>query len=78
MADVVMFDGASNVQLTGEILKIHYPKVSVICGVEHTVYLFFNYVWRIPVVNQMIAAHKSIYRSFGSGIYHKPHYIFKY
>ena len=24
---VVMFDGASNVNLSGELLKIHYPKV---------------------------------------------------
>ena len=49
-----MFDGASNVQLGGELLKTHYPKVSVMCGVEHTVPLFFTDVSKIPVVNQMI------------------------
>ena len=27
ITDVVMFDGASNVQLAGKLLKIHYPKV---------------------------------------------------
>ena len=37
ITDVVMFDGALNVQLAGELLKIHYPKVSVMHGVEHTV-----------------------------------------
>ena len=26
---VVMFDGASNVKLGGELLKVHYPKISV-------------------------------------------------
>ena len=72
-----MFDGASNVQLDGELLKIHYPKVSVMRGVEHTVSLFFNDVSKIPVMNQMVTSHKAIYNLFGSVIYHKPHYIFK-
>ena len=27
ITDDVMFDGASNVQLAGELLKIHYPNV---------------------------------------------------
>ena len=72
-----MFDGDSNVQLTGELLKIHYPNISVMRGVEHTVSLFFNYVSKISVMNKIIRAHKEIYNLFGSGIYHKPHYIFK-
>ena len=40
--DAIMFDGASNVQLAGELFQICYPKITVMCGVEHTVYLFFN------------------------------------
>ena len=72
-----MFDGSSNVQLAGELLKIKHPKVSVMCGVEHTVSLFSNDVSKTPVVNKMITAHKAIYNLFGSEIYHKPHYIFK-
>ena len=75
--DVIMFDGDSNFQLAGELLKIHYPKITVMRGVEHTVYFFFNDFSKIPVVNQMITAHKAIYNLFGSGIYHKPHSIFK-
>ena len=74
---VVMFDGASNVQLAGELLQIRYPKITLMRGVEHTFYLFFNDVSKIPVVNQMITAHKAIYNLFGSGMYHKPHSIFK-
>ena len=58
-------------------MKIHHPKISVICGVEHTVSLFSNDVSKVPVVNQMITAHKAIYKLFGSGIYQKPHSIFK-
>ena len=72
-----MFDGASNIQLAGELLKIHYPNITDMSGVEHTVSLFFNDVTKIPVVNQMFTAHKAIYNLFGSGIYHKPHSIFK-
>ena len=30
--DVIMFDGASNVHLAGESLKIHYPKITVMSG----------------------------------------------
>ena len=55
-----MFDEASNVQLGGGILVIHYPKFSVMRGVQHTVYLFFNDVSKIPVVNQIITSHKAI------------------
>ena len=72
-----MFDGVSNVQLGGKCLKVHYPKLTVMCGFEHTVSLLFNYVSKIPIVNEMISAHKMIYNIFGSGIYHKPHSIFK-
>ena len=72
-----MFYGASNVQLAGELLKIHYPKITVMRGVENTVSLFFIDVFKIQVVNQTITAHKAIYKLFGSGIYHKPHSIFK-
>ena len=75
--DVFIFDEALNVRIDGELLKIHYSKVSVICGVEHTVSLFFNDISKIPVVNQMITAHKAIYNLFGSGIYNKKHSILK-
>ena len=47
------------------------------CGFEHTLSLFFNDVSKIPVVNQMIISHKAIYNLFSSGIYQKPHSIFK-
>ena len=72
-----MFDGDSNVQLGGKLLKLHYPKLTVMRGIEHTVSLFFNDISKIPILNQIISAHKMIYNIFGSGIYHKPHSIFK-
>ena len=35
--DVIMFDGASNFPLAGELLQIRYPNITVMCGVKHTV-----------------------------------------
>ena len=77
ITDVVMFDGASNVQLYGKVLKIHDPKVLFMRGVEHTVSFSPNNVPKVTIVNKMITSHKEIYNLFGSGIYHKPHSIFK-
>ena len=76
-SEVFKFDGASNIQLGRKLLKLNYPKSTVMHGVEHTVYLFFNDVSKIPVLHQIIAAHKAISNIFGSGIYHKLHSIFE-
>ena len=70
LIDIVMFGGASNVQLGGKLLKVHYPKLTVMRGVEYTVLLFFNDVSKILILNQMIYSHKMIYNIFVSGIYH--------
>ena len=70
-----MFDGASNVQLCGELLKIYYPKLTVMRGVELTVALFDNYV--SSIVNKIITSHKEICNLFGFGICNKSHSIFK-
>ena len=42
LTDVLMFDGAVNVQLAVELFKIYYQNLTVMRGVEHTVTLFFN------------------------------------
>ena len=61
-----MFDGASNVQLVGRILKVYGPKLIVMPSVEHIVPLFFNEISKIPLVNQIFSAHNMIYSfSFG-------------
>ena len=72
-----MFDGDMNVHLDREHLKIHYSDIIVIRLVEHTVSLFFIHVSKTTVVNKMITAQKAIYNLFGSGIYYKPHPMFK-
>ena len=57
---------------------MHYPKLTVVSGVEYTVLLFFNHFLTYPFVNQAIYAHKMIYNTCGSGIYHNPRYILNY
>ena len=56
-----MFGGYLNLQLGGDILKIHYPKLNVMRGVERNVYLLFNDVSKIPILNQIIISLKAIY-----------------
>ena len=77
ITDVVMFGWALNLQLGGEVMKIHYPKLTVMHGVENSVSLFFNDISNVLSINQMITDHKEIDNLFGPGIYHKTHSVFK-
>ena len=45
VVDLVYFDGASNVQKAGDILKVNYPCMTVCHGSEHVVALFFSIVF---------------------------------
>ena len=76
LSDIVMFDGSLNVQLAGRLLKVHYPKLTFMRGVEQIVLLFFNDVYKITILNQVISAQNMIYIIFGSGVHNKTHYIF--
>ena len=78
VTDIVMFDGASNVQLSGRLLRVHDPKLTVMRCVEYMVSLFCNDVSKITIVDKIFSSHNMIYNIFGSGIYQNPHSIFKY
>ena len=41
---MLFFNGASNVQLSDDLLKICYQKLTVMCGVYHKVSLLFKYI----------------------------------
>ena len=66
ITDILMFEESFNVKMRGEPLKIHNPYFTFIHGVEHTVYLFFNYFHKMPILNHNITSHKAIYKLFGS------------
>jgi hypothetical protein len=71
--DCVFFDGASNVQKSGKIMQVHYPRVMVLHGAEHVVSLFFKDLSNIQVVKHQIVRHRFIYRVFGYGAMHSPY-----
>ena len=50
IVDLVFFDGASNVQNAGELLRVKYPRITVGHGAEHVVSLFFKDVYE-KVIN---------------------------
>jgi hypothetical protein len=75
--DLVLFDGASNVQNAGKLVSITYPCITVVHGAEHVVSLFFKDIFtKMPVflcLNQFLKWCRNI---FGSTC-HGPHAIFK-
>ena len=50
-ADVVFFDGGSNFQLAGRIIRARFPRITVVHGLEHVLSLVFVDISKIPVVH---------------------------
>ena len=42
--DLIAFDGAANVQKAGALMEQHFPRCTVIVGIEHTFVLLFGEV----------------------------------
>ena len=66
MIDLVTFDGASNVQLAGNILCVHYPRVSCVHGAEHVMSLFLGDVFKIEEIELLCKVHRRLRNIFGS------------
>ncbi len=50
VVDLVLFDGASNVQNAAKLVSITYPRITVVHGAEHVVSLFFKDIFtKMPV-----------------------------
>ncbi len=47
VVDLVQYDGAYNVQLSGRILARHHPRITVCHGAEHAISLFFKDVFEM-------------------------------
>jgi hypothetical protein len=45
VVDLVLFDGASNVQNAGQILAINHPQITVVHSAEHVTSLFFKDIY---------------------------------
>ena len=51
--DLIAFDGAANVQKAGALMEQHFPRCTVIVGVEHTVSLLFGKVMAVRPMQEM-------------------------
>jgi hypothetical protein len=75
--DCVFFDGASNVQLAGQLLAAKYPRIHVQTCTAHSVSLFFSDVckklWQFRL---MLVNYRRLFRLFGSRWMHSPYPLF--
>ena len=77
IVDLVLMDGASNVQKGAKILAIHYPRITVGHCAAHLVSLFFKDVYtQCPLFFNLHQFSKRLRNIFGS-CRHAPHAIFK-
>jgi hypothetical protein len=74
--DYVTFDGAGSVQKAGDILAAHYPRIVVTHGAEHVVALYFDDMFKLPILSTFNKLQKRAYAVLGSGAMHAPHAIF--
>jgi hypothetical protein len=75
--DLVFFDGASNVQNAGEILRAYNRRITVGHGAEHVVSLFFSDVYtKVPEFKRLSDFAKKVRNIFGS-VRHSPSAMFK-
>jgi hypothetical protein len=77
VVDLVLFDGASNVQNAAKLVSIIYPCITVFHGAEHVVSLFFkDILTKMPVFQCLFQFSKRCRNIFGS-TRHGPHAISK-
>jgi hypothetical protein len=72
LVDLVFFDGASNVQNAGEILRAFNPRITVGHGADHAVFLFFADVYtKVKFFILLSAFAKRLHNIFGA-VRHSP------
>jgi hypothetical protein len=77
IVDLVFFDGASNVQNAGKILRAFNPRITVGHGAEHVVSLFFADVYtKVKSFMLLCAFAKRVCNIFGA-VRHSPLAMFK-
>jgi hypothetical protein len=77
VVDLVLFDGASNVQNAVKLVSITYPRINVVHGAEHVVSLFFKDIFTKMSVFQCLSQFLKWYRNIFGSTCHRPHVIFK-
>jgi hypothetical protein len=76
VVDLLLFDGASNLQNATKLASITYPHITVVHYAEHVVSLFFKDIFtKMPVFQCISQFSKRCQNIFGS-THHGPHAIF--
>lgn len=75
--DLLLFDGASNVQKAGEVIAGTYPRAYIVHGAEHVMSLFYQDIFGNPILQAMSTITKRTYNTFGSGARHAPYAMFQ-
>lgn len=76
--DVILFDGASNVQKAGVCLEQLYPRLTTLHGCEHVVSLFCSDLIKKTRIKMLVTIYWKIYAFFGSGSSHMSYALFKH
>jgi hypothetical protein len=77
LIECVFFDGASNVQKAGAILRVTYPRVTMLHVAEHVEALFFKDISNLAPIKYQIVRDCFMYSVFGSGAMHSPDALFQ-
>ena len=77
LVDLVLFDGAANVQKAGEILAARHPRITSMHGVEHQCSLVFADAADLWQVKLLVRATRFVYSVLGSGSRHAPYAVFQ-
>ncbi len=77
VVDLLLFDGASNVQNAAKLASITYPHVTVVHGAEHVVSLFFKEIFTKMSVFQCLSQFSKWCRNIFGSTCHGPHAIIK-
>jgi hypothetical protein len=77
VVDLLLFDGASNVQNSTKLASITYPCITVVHSAEHVVSLFFKNIFTNMPVFQCLSQFLKWRRNIFGSTHHGPHAIFK-
>jgi hypothetical protein len=77
VVDLLLFDGASNVQNATKLASITYPRITVVHGAEHVVSLFFKDIFTKMPVFQCLSQFSKWCRNIFGSTHHGPHAIFE-
>jgi hypothetical protein len=77
VVDLLLFDGASNLQNATKLVSITYPRITVVHGAKHVVSLFFKNIFTKMPLFQCLSQFLKRRRNIFGSTRHGPHAIFK-